>query len=180
MAKAKKKIQKTLPHERVIRKIFVIRGQKVILDRDMAELYEVETKVFNQAVKRNLDRFPPDFMFQLTKKEFDNLRSQFVTSSWGGSRYLPYVFTEQGAGMLSSILNSKKAISMNIAIIRAFAEIRKVALHNKNIADKLKLLEDRIGEHDLQLGRIYDTIEDLLDKKIQEETWKNRKRIGFK
>jgi hypothetical protein len=108
--------------EIIQQKIHEIRGHKVMLDVDLAELYGVQTKVFKQAVKRNLKRFPADFMFELTKTGFINLRSQFVTSSWGGSRYLPFAFTEQGVAMLSSILNSDKAIEMNISIVRAFEQ----------------------------------------------------------
>ena len=109
-------------------KIYEIRGCKVMLDFDLALLYQVETKVLNQTVKRNIKRFPSDFMFQLTKQEVEILRSQFVTSSWGGSRYLPYAFTEQGIAMLSGLLNSDIAIEMNIAIMRAFVTLRQYAL----------------------------------------------------
>jgi hypothetical protein len=119
MAKKKKEIVKVIPDDTIIRKIYMFRGQKVLLDKDLAELYGVETKVLNQAVKRNIERFPSDFMFQINKKEFESLRSQFVTSNQrGGVRYLPFVFTEQGVAMLSGVINSPKAIEMNIAIMR--------------------------------------------------------------
>ncbi len=163
MAKSTKEVIKIIPDEKVIRKLYVIRDQKVILDRDLAELYEVETKVLNQAVKRNKSRFPGDFMFQLNKEEYDNLKSQSVTSSWGGVRYMPSAFTEQGVAMLSGVINSPKAIEMNIAIMRAFVEMRRIAISDKNIAQQIKLLIERIDEHDVQLGAIYNTIENLLD-----------------
>src|SRR3989339_1392673 len=117
-----------IPIEKIEKKIYFIREQRVILDKDLAELYGVETKKFNQAVKRNITRFPGDFMYKLTKDEYENLRSQFVTSSWGGRRYLPYAFTETGVAMLSSILNSKKAIEVNLQIMRAFIKLQGMIL----------------------------------------------------
>ena len=174
----KKKI--LIPDETVIRKICLFRGEKVLMDRDLAELYGVETRVLNQAVKRNIRRFPKDFMFQLNSKEFKILKSQFVTSSWGGQRKMPYAFTEQGVAMLSGIIHSPKAIEMNIAIMRAFVEMRKLAHSNKRLAAEIKKLIDKVGEHDVQLASIYDTIEDLLDKKAVEQQWEDRIRIGFK
>jgi len=119
--------QQIIPTEIIVNKIYMIRGMKVMLDRDLASMYEVETKMFNRQVKRNIERFPDDFMFQLTKEEFDNLRFQFGTSSWGGTRYLPNAFTEQGIAMLSGIINSAKAIAMNITIMRPFVAIRNIA-----------------------------------------------------
>jgi len=115
-----------IPDEVIMNKIYLIRGQKVMLDSDLAELYNVRTKVLNQAVKRNFRRFPADFMFQLLEKEYENLRSQYVTSSWGGRRGYPFVFTEQGVAMLSSVLNSERAILVNIHIIRVFTRMRDV------------------------------------------------------
>lgn len=150
------------------------------MDRDLAELYGVETRVLNQAVKRNIRRFPKDFMFQLNSKEFNILKSQFVTSSWGGQRKMPYAFTEQGVAMLSGIIHSPKAVEMNIAIMRAFVEMRKLAHSNKRLAAEIKKLIDKVGEHEVQLAGIYDTIEDLLDKKAVEQQWEDRIRIGFK
>lgn len=117
---SKRKTEIAIPDEMVISKMFIVRGKKVMLDKNLADLYDVETKALNQAVKRNLLRFPENFMFQLSAQEFENLRSQFVTSSWGGRRTQPYAFTEQGVAMLSSILNSKQAILVNIHIIRIF------------------------------------------------------------
>lgn len=176
-------------------RIYEIRGERVLLDRDLADLYEVPTKSLNLAVKRNIKRFPDDFMFQLTKDEFESLRFQFETSNnntnplrfqnetskgRGGTRYLPYAFTEQGVAMLSGILNSDKAISMNIAIMRAFVEIRRIVLQQGDIKEQLKAIQQRIGEHDSQLSAIYDAIENLLDDKVAQKKWEERDRIGFK
>jgi ORF6N domain-containing protein len=179
-------------------KIFEIRGQKVMLDFDLAALYEVETKVLNQAIKRNIKRFPEDFMFHLTRKEWNNLRSQFVTSSlqssdnqknkrsqivtsnYGGTRYLPYAFTEHGVSMAAGILKSDKAVQMNIAIVRAFIALRKFAIQYTDVIEQLKELKDKIGNHDAQLNQIYDVIENLLDEKAEEKKWNERERIGYK
>ena len=151
-----------------------------MLDRDLAILYEIETKRLTEGVKRNFKRFPEDFMFQLTKEEFENLRSQFATSKRGGVRYMPYVFTEQGVAMLSGILNSDKAIEMNIAIMRAFVEIRKIAFRQTDLKEQLQEIKQRLGEHDIQLNSIYDAMENLLDEKAAQRKWEDRKRIGFK
>ncbi len=180
MAKARNEIAKAIPDETVIRKIYLFRGEKVMLDRDLAELYGVETKYLKRQVIRNIERFPEDFMFELTQEELQNLRSQFGTSSWGGTRYLPYAFTEQGIAMLSGVINSPKAIEMNIAIMRAFVEMRKLLHSNKKIADQIKILFDRIDGHDAQLKGIYDAIENLLDEKVEKKNWEERERIGFK
>ncbi len=161
-------------------KIYEVRDQKIMFDFDLAELYAVETRVLNQAVKRNIDRFPKDFMFQLTKKEWDDLRSQFKTPAWGGSRTLPFVFTEHGVTMLASVLKSRKAIKMNIAIVRAFIALKKFAIDYKEFADQMHLLRQRIGEHDTQLNQIYDAIENILEEKTEKKTWEDRERIGFK
>jgi hypothetical protein len=159
-------------------KIYELRGQKVMLDFDLAELYEVQTKSLNLAVKRNLKRFPADFMFQISKSEWDSLRFHFETSkSRGGTRYLPYAFTEQGLAMLSGILNSDKAIEVNIAIMRAFVFIRQYALSHKDLTDKLKELESK---YDKQFGDVYEAMNYLLQKDNQETEQKQRKRIGFK
>jgi hypothetical protein len=125
-------------------KIYLIRDQKVMLDKDLAELYGIETKVLKQAVKRNIKRFPADFMFVLIKHEFNNLRSQFVTSSWGGMRYVPMAFTEQGVAMLSSVLNSDRAIQVNIQIMRVFTQLRQMLATHKELAHKLHELEQKI------------------------------------
>lgn len=177
-------------------RIYEIRGQRVMLDRDLAFLYEIETKVLNQAVKRNLKRFPEDFMFQLTREEFENLkihfetqenfdssRSQFVTlknQRGQNLKYLPYAFTEQGVAMLSGVINSDKAINMNIAIMRAFVSVRQVLLKQNDIKEQLREIKERIGEHDIQLNQIYDAMENLLDEKAAERKWEDRERIGFK
>lgn len=164
--------------QKIQTKIYEIRDQKVMLDYDLAELYEVQTKNLNLAVKRNIKRFPEDFMFQLTKKEWENLRLQIETSKGrGGTRYLPYAFTEQGLAMLSGILNSDKAIDVNIAIMRAFVFIRQYALSHKDITEKLKELE---GKYNKQFKDVYEAINYLLQKDKKEETQKERKRIGYK
>ncbi len=165
-------------------KIFEIRGQKVMFDFDLAALYEVETKRLKEAVKRNIDHFPDDFMFQLTKEEFFYLRSQFATSNKGGNRYLPFAFTEHGITMLSSVLKSEKAVKMNIAIVRAFIALRKFAAQYGELIEQLQELKDRVGNHDAQLNQIYEAIENLLEDKVEQQhekdTWKNREKIGFK
>lgn len=184
MAKTKKGIIKIIPDETIIRKIYTIRGQKVMLDADLAILYEIETKRLKEAVRRNIERFPEDFMFELNVKEYNSLRTQIATSNRGGSRYLPFAFTEQGVAMLSGVINSPKAIDMNIAIMRAFVETRKLLHSNKKIAEQIKMLFDRIGEHDVQLSAIYDALENLMDEKGEEKVtktgWEERERIGFK
>ena len=180
MATAKTSVEQLIPDELVINKIYVIRGIKVMLDKDLADLYQVETKQLKRQVKRNMDRFPEDFMFELTKVEYENLRSQIGTSSWGGSRYLPYAFTEQGVAMLSGIINSEKAVAMNIAIMRAFVQIRKVLIDNKKIAEQLKKMEIKLGEHDVQLNGIYVAIENLLDDIVEKQLTKTTRRIGFR
>ena len=176
-------------------RIYEIRGERVMLDFDLAQLYEVPTKVLNQAVKRNTERFPDDFMFRLNSLEWENIRSQAVTAS--GSTGLrsqtvsasqnkrntgvtPYAFTEQGVAMLSGILNSEKAIAMNIAIMRAFVEIRRIVLQQADVRQQLLEIKERIGEHDVQLSTIYDALENLLDSKAAERKWDERERIGFK
>lgn len=162
-------------------RIYELRGERVMLDRDLASLYEVETKVLNLSVKRNIKRFPKDFMFQLTKIEFDNLRFQFETSKGsGGARYLPYAFTEQGVAMLSGILNSDKAIQMNIAIMRAFVEVRKIMYQQNNLKGQIEEIKEHLGNHDAQLNQIYDAIENLLDENAAQRNWNERERIGFK
>jgi phage regulator Rha-like protein len=161
-------------------KIYEIRGQKVMLDFDLAELYGVETKVLNQAVKRNSDRFPADFMVQITRDEYNSLRSQFVTLETGRgkyAKYLPYAFTGQGVSMLSSVLNSSKAIQINIQIIRAFVFMRQYALSHKDLTAKLLELE---GKYDRQFKDVYDAISFLLHKDNLETEQKQRKRIGYK
>ena len=175
-------------------RIYEIRGERVMLDRDLAALYETETKALNLAVKRNIKRFPPDFMFQLTKEELEDIRFQVdaaekgqdlrlqneTSKGWGGTRYMPYAFTEQGVAMLSGILNSDRAINMNIAIMRAFVEIRRIVLQQNDLKEQLREIKARLGEHDVQLNHIYDAMENLLDEKAAQRKWDDRERIGFK
>jgi len=147
--------------ESVENKIYLIRGMKVMFDKDLAELYDVETKTLNRAVKRNIDRFPKDFMFQLSKKEYDDLRYQFGTSSWGGSRYLPNVFTEHGILMLANVLNSKFAIQISIVIVRTFARIRQLVDTHKEIAQIISQLERKYDHHDYQIQKLFDKTRDI-------------------
>jgi hypothetical protein len=147
--------------------IHYIRGEKVILDVDLARLYEVPTRVLKQAVRRNLHRFPSDFMFELSEDEILSLRSQIVISKKGGTRYLPFAFTEQGVAMLSSVLNSEKAIEVNIAIMRAFVQMRKFFETNKELAEKIEELERTVSSHDEDILLIFETIKQLMHKKSQ-------------
>lgn len=148
----------------IVDKIYIIRGQKVMLDKDLAEMYRVEVRVLNQSVKRNMIRFPEDFMFQLTEEEWQNLKSQFVTSSWGGARKLPFVFTEQGVAMLSSILNSETAILVNIQIIRVFSKMKQLLIDNKELFIKIEKLEKQLIGHDEDLKNIFVILKKLLQK----------------
>lgn len=172
MEKSKKEII-AIPNERIISRIFLVRGKKVMIDRDLAELYGVETRALNQAVRRNIDRFPGDFMFQLDKEETNVWKSQIVisTSEKKGLRKNPLVFTEQGVAMLSSVLNSKKAIMVNIQIIRTFTQLREFLSTNKEIREKIENMEKK---YDKQLREIFDAIKYLL----VEET-KSKEPIGF-
>jgi len=162
-----------VPEEVIVRKILFVRGEKVLLDRDLAELYGVETRVLKQAVRRNRKRFPKDFMFELTKQEFEDWRSQFVISKSDkmGLRYRPMAFTEQGVAMLSSVLNSDRAIEVNIAIMRAFVQLRKMIASNEELARKLDELEEKYDE---QFRIVFDAIHALIE---HEE--KPPKKIGF-
>ena len=166
-----------IPDEHLINKIYFIRGMKVMIDRDLAELYGVETKQLKRQVKRNIERFPPDFMFELTKDEFENWRSQFGTSNSEkmGLRFKPYVFTEQGVAMLSSILNSKQAIAVNIQIIRVFTKMREIISSNKEILLKLDQLEKRVGANSNDIEEIFSVLRQLINPKPQP-----KKRIGYK
>jgi hypothetical protein len=150
--------------ERIRKSILLIRGQKVILDRDLADLYGVETRVVKQAVRRNIKRFPKDFMFELSKEEFDDWRSQFVTSNGDkmGLRYRPMAFTEQGVAMLSSVLNSERAIQVNIAIMRVFVRLREMLATHKQLARKLAELEQHLESHDQQIQSIFEAIRQLM------------------
>lgn len=151
--------QNIVPLERINNKIYHLRGLNVMLDFDLADLYQVETRALNQAVKRNIDRFPDDFMFQLSSEEFEILRSQIVTSSWGGNRYLPYAFTEQGIAMLSSVLRSKKAVDVNIAIMRTFVKLREMMLSQADLQRKIESMEKKYDEN---FSIIFDALRELI------------------
>jgi len=177
---------KSISTDIISSKIFIIRGHKVMLDRDLAQLYGVGTKVLNQAVKRNIERFPNDFMFPLSVVEEEGLRSQIVTSSRprlrsqsatlkrGGRRYLPYVFTEQGVAMLSSVLRSKRAIEVNIIIVRTFVKIREILMNHKELALKLNEMERKLTKHDKEIAAIFQAIRRLIA--VEE---KPKGKIGF-
>ncbi|WP_336515752.1 ORF6N domain-containing protein [Pollutibacter soli] len=171
------KLATLVAEQKVLNKILVIRGQKVILDSDLAEMYKVETKRLKEQVKRNSARFPKDFMFVLTKKEFENLRSQFATSSWGGQRFMPMVFTEQGIAMLSSVLNSDIAIAVNIRIIRVFTKLKDLALTNKEMLAQLAKLEKDVKSNTIDIGIIFRVLKDFIEKQSQPVP---RNMIGFK
>jgi phage regulator Rha-like protein len=160
-----------IPIKVIEQKILLIRGEKVMLDSDLAELYGVETKSLNRAVRRNIDRFPEDFMFELTAEEFENLRVHFGTSSWGGRRYFPYAFTEQGVAMLSSVLRSKRAVQVNIEIMRAFVRLREIISSHKELARKLDNLEKK---YDAQFKVVFDAIRQLM-----EPSKPKRRKIGY-
>jgi len=157
------------------KRIFILRKQKVMLSTHLSSLYDVEPRILIQAVKRNKDRFPKDFCFQLNDKEYKILKSQFVISSWGGlRRSKPYAFTEHGISMLSSVLNSRKAVQVNIAIIRTFVKLRRIISANRAIAKKLNQLEKRVGQHDMEIKSVFDAIRMLMNMPE-----KSNKRIGF-
>jgi ORF6N domain len=163
-------------------KIYTFRGVRLMIDRDLAEMYGVETRVLNQAVRRNIKRFPPDFMFRLNREEADSLKSQFVILKNEGGRgrhtkYLPYAFTEQGVAMLSSILKSKRAIQVNIFIVRSFVMLRQVALHYRELEEKIKRLEEK---YEGNFNKVFEALQYLMVQKEQEADFKNRPRIGFR
>ena len=170
----------TIPDEVIMSKIYLIRGQKVMIDSDLSVLYEVETKALKQAVKRNLDIFPVHFMFELTEEEFKYLRSQIVTSNRGGQRYLPFVFTEHGVLQLANVLRSIRARKMSIRIIEVFVKMREMLSTHKEILQKLEQLEKKDIEQDKKIGLIFDYLKQLENAKRQEVEQKNRSRIGFK
>lgn len=169
-----------IPDEIIMKKIYLIRGMKVMLDKDLAELYGVSTRNLNKAVNRNIKRFPDDFMVRLTKEEFDNLMFQIGTSSWGGTRKLPYAFTEQGVAMLSSVLHSDRAIMVNIQIIRIFTRIRYILESHSEILRKLDWFEKHENEQDEQIILIFEYLRQLEQTKQQQNDQANRKRIGFR
>jgi len=167
-------MQKTIACNLIKENIFTIRGYKVMLSNHLAKLYNVEPRVLIQAVKRNTVRFPSDFMFQLTNKEVTILKSQFVISRWGGKRHTPYAFTEQGVAMLSSVLNSKRAIQVNIAIMRAFVKLREMVSLHKDLVGKLNELERKVSKHDKEIQAIFEAIRQLMA--VPE---KPKSKIGF-
>lgn len=199
---ARKDIVKYVPDEVIVNKIYVIRGHKVMLDYDLAALYEVETRRLNEQVKRNLEKFPPEFMFRLRAKEWQIMRSQIATSSTQGIHFqpaktmrsqiatasqskrninvTPYAFTEHGVAMVANVLKSERAVKMSIAVVKTFIQLRKQFLDYTALAEQIKALKLHLDGHDAQLNQIYDAIENLLDKKAEQETWQERRRIGFK
>ncbi len=166
------KMKSIVPLERIEQRIFLIRGEKVMLDRDLARLYGVTTSNLNKAVNRNLDRFPPDFMFQLTKEEFENLIFHFGTSSWGGTRKLPRAFTEQGIAMLSGVLKSKRAVRVNVEIMRAFVRMRRMILSHNDLVRRLDNLEKK---YDAQFKMVFDAL-----RKMLAPPERPARRIGFR
>jgi len=175
-----KKFEALVPVEIIQNKIYLIRGLKVMLDQDLAELYAVSTKRFNEQIKRNIKRFPADFMFQLNEEELSNLRSQIATSSWGGRRYLPYAFTELGVAMLSSVLSSDRAIEVNIQIMRVFTKLREMMISHKDLAHKIDDLEKKFQAHDQKIIQIFDIIRRMMT--VPEQTGPEpykRHRVGF-
>jgi DNA mismatch repair ATPase MutS len=173
----KKSQSLVIPETLVTSKIYIVRNKKIMLDRDLAELYEVETKVLNQAVKRNIERFPEEFMFQLTPGEFEILKSQIVTSSWGGTRYLPMAFTEYGVAMLSSVLRSRKAIEVNIQIMLIFSKIREMLVDTLSMKLDIEKIKRRLSNQDKNLELVFSYLDELITKK---ENLTSRRPIGFK
>jgi len=163
-----KKNSIAIPDEIIMQKIYLIRGKNVMLDKDLAELYNVETKQLKRAVRRNIIRFPEDFMFELNQKEFNDLRSQIGTSSWGGTRYVPMGFTEHGVLMLSSVLNSERAIKVNIQIMRIYTKIRHIFQTNREILQRLDKIEHKLAEHDNQILVIFEYLKQLEQVKHKE------------
>jgi phage regulator Rha-like protein len=161
-------------------KIYLIRGRKVMLDRDLAYLYEVETKQLKRSVRRNISRFPEDFMFELSANELNDLRSQFGTSSWGGTRYPPMAFNEHGVIMLASVLSSERAIQVNIQIVRIFTKMREMLSSHKEILSRLEKTEYKLAEHDDQILLIFEYLKQLEQTKQEVLDQQNRKRIGYK
>lgn len=166
----------TISENLVANKIYLIRDKRVMLDKDLAELYEVETRALNQAVSRNMERFPEAFMFQLNQQEFEILKSQFVTSSWGGTRKLPFAFTEQGVAMLSSVLRSKKAIQVNIQIMMVFTKVREMLVDTLSLKLDIEELKRKLENQDKNIELVFNYLDELMEK---QENPKPRKQIGF-
>jgi len=167
----------TITEEAVINKIYVIRDQKVMLDKDLAELYDVTTGNLNKAVGRNIKRFPEDFMFELTKEEFEGLKSQFATSNWGGTRKMPKAFTEQGVAMLSGVLHSDRAIMVNIQIMRAYSKMRKMLTDNLSLKLEIEEIKKKISNQGKNIELVFNYLDELIEKKENPEP---RKKIGYK
>ena len=170
-----KESELSVPEEVIASKIFLVRDLKVMLDSDLAELYQVETKRLNEQVKRNEKRFPADFMFQLTEKEWENLKSQNATSSWGGRRTLPYAFTEHGVLMLSSVLNSDRAIAVNIKVIRVYNKLKEMLLTHKDLLLKMEEMEKKVSGQDDKIMQIFNYLKQFIQS---QET--PRKQVGYK
>ena len=166
-----------IPDEIITNKIYFIRGQKVMLDRDLAELYGVETKRINEQIKRNISRFPVHFMFQLDENEFQNLKSQFATSSWGGTRKLPYVFTEHGVLQLANVLKSERANQMSIKIIEVFISLRDFLTDNLNLKIEVDMIKKKLINQDKNIELVFSYLDELIDKK---ENAIERTKIGYK
>jgi len=165
-----------IPEEAIASQIYLIRGERVMLDKHLAKIYKVQTYRLNEAVKRNLKRFPQDFMFQLTKEEWENLTSQFAMSrSWGGRRTLPYVFTEHGVLMLSSVLNSERAIAVNIRIMRVFVRMNRLLMNDRQLFLRMELMEGRQDQHDAALEQLFEAVKQLMETPVEE-----RKRLGYR
>jgi len=169
-----------IPDEIVMQKIYRIRGRNVMLDQDLAELYDVKTKRLNEQVKRNISRFPDDFLFQLNKEEFNDLKSQFATSSWGGRRTPPLAFSDYGVLMLSSVLNSDRAIKVNIQIIRIFAKMREMLMVHKDVVFQLEKIQKKLADHDNNILLIFEYIKKIEIEKKNKIEQQNRKKIGYK
>ena len=169
-----------IPDEVVMTKIYEVRGHKVMLDYDLAELYNVPTKALKQSVRRNIKRFPSDFMFELSKDEFQILRSQIVTSKTGGTRYMPMAFTEHGVLMLSSVLKSDRAIAMNIQIMRIFTKMKEMLLTHKELLKRLDKIEKKVEGNTHEIVVLFEYLKKLMEDKEQQGNQESRKRIGFK
>lgn len=182
MAKKKKEHKVSIPEEVLMQRIYLIRDKKVMLDRDLAELYGVQTKRLKERVRRNIERFPEDFMFEMTKEELENWRSQFASSNKEkmGLRYPPFVFTEHGVLMLSSVLNSQRAIEVNIRIVRVFTKMKEMLFSHKELFHKLEKIEKRLDVKDHEVKVLFEYLKKLMAAKDQEETQSKRKRIGYK
>jgi len=169
-----------ITRDEILSKIYIVRDQKIMLDRDLAELYGVETKYLKRQVRRNIDRFPEDFMFELTKNEQEILRCQIGTSSWGGARYVPMAFTEQGVAQLSSVLKSERAIKVNIQIIRLFTRMRQLLLTQHDLILKVEKMEMSVEGQGHEIKVLFEYLKKLMEKQGQDEMQSARKRIGFK